>query len=59
MTGVIRGGRVPGQVYVINLVRRWIWSILGFGKIPRPRDEDDFGAPYEGPSTRYASAIRT
>jgi hypothetical protein len=57
MTGVIRGWRVPGQVYVINLVRRWIWSILGFGKIPR--DEDDFGAPYEGPSTRYASPIRT
>jgi hypothetical protein len=35
--------RVPARrepVYVINLVERWIWSVLGFGKIPRPRDED-------------------
>jgi hypothetical protein len=27
--------RVPArreQVYVINLVKRWIWSVLGFGK---------------------------
>ena len=38
-----RRSRIPArreQVYVINLVKRWIRSVLGFYKIPRRRDED-------------------
>jgi len=36
--------RVPArreQVYVINLVKGGIWSVLDVDKIPRPRDESD------------------
>jgi len=39
----IQGGRASPrreQIYVINLVKRSIWSVLGSGNIPRPRDED-------------------